>query len=282
MGQYLLFLKRFLKHKLATVGLGIIFFVFVIGIFGKFIAPFDPLSQDFTSLMIPPFTNHHYLGTDQLGRDILSRILCGTFYTLLIGVAITVVDLVIGGLLGMVAGFYGGYWDAIITRIVDITLSIPTIIFALVIASIGKPGLIGVIIAISAVGWRGFTRIVRGETLKIRNQEYIEAARASGASNFRILLKHVLPNLLPITMVYASLYIARAILTAAALSFLGLGIQPPTPEWGLLISSGRSYLDEAWWIATFPGLALMFTILGFNFLGDGLRDTLDPRLKGVI
>lgn len=278
----MLFLKRFLKHKLATVGLGIIFFVFVIGIFGKFIAPFDPLSQDFTSLMIPPFTNHHYLGTDQLGRDILSRILCGTFYTLLIGVAITVVDLVIGGLLGMVAGFYGGYWDAIITRIVDITLSIPTIIFALVIASIGKPGLIGVIIAISAVGWRGFTRIVRGETLKIRNQEYIEAARASGASNFRILLKHVLPNLLPITMVYASLYIARAILTAAALSFLGLGIQPPTPEWGLLISSGRSYLDEAWWIATFPGLALMFTILGFNFLGDGLRDTLDPRLKGVI
>lgn len=278
----MLFLKRFLKHKLATVGLGIIFFVFVIGIFGKFIAPFDPLSQDFTSLMIPPFTNHHYLGTDQLGRDILSRILCGTFYTLLIGVAITVVDLVIGGLLGMVAGFYGGYWDAIITRIVDITLSIPTIIFALVIASIGKPGLIGVIIAISAVGWRGFTRIVRGETLKIRNQEYIEAARASGASNFRILLKHVLPNLLPITMVYASLYIARAILIAAALSFLGLGIQPPTPEWGLLISSGRSYLDEAWWIATFPGLALMFTILGFNFLGDGLRDTLDPRLKGVI
>jgi len=278
----MIFLKRFLKHKLAAVGLVITFFVFVIGIFGEFIAPFDPLSQDFTSLMVPPFTNYHYLGTDQLGRDILSRILCGAFYTLLIGVAVTAIDLVIGGLLGMIAGFYGGYWDVIITRIVDITLSIPSLIFALVIASISKPGLIGVIIAISAVGWRGFTRIVRGETLKIKNQEYIEAARASGASNFRILLKHVLPNLLPITMVYASLFIARAVLTAAALSFLGLGIQPPTPEWGLLISSGRSYLDEAWWIATFPGLALMFTILGFNFLGDGLRDTLDPRLKGVI
>lgn len=278
----MIFLKRFLKHKLAAVGLAITFFVFVIGIFGKFIAPFDPLSQDFTSIMVPPFTNYHYLGTDQLGRDILSRILCGAFYTLLIGVAITAIDLVIGGLLGMVAGFYGGHWDAIITRIVDITLSIPGLIFALVIASIGKPGLIGVIIAIGAVGWRGFTRIARSETLKIKNQEYIEAARASGASDFRILLKQVLPNLLPITMVYASLFIARAVLTAAALSFLGLGIQPPTPEWGLLISSGRSYLDEAWWIATFPGLILMFTILGFNFLGDGLRDTLDPHLKGVI
>lgn len=277
-----MFFKRFLRHKLATVGLGIIAFVLFIGIFGKYISPFNALTQDFTSLMVPPFTHGHYLGTDQLGRDILSRIFSGAFYTLLIGIAITVIDLFIGGLLGMVAGYFGGYWDAIITRLIDITLSIPDIIFALVIASIGKPGLAGVIIAISAVGWRGFARIVRGETLKIKNQEYISASKACGASNFRILIKHVFPNLLSITMVYASLYIAKSILTAAALSFLGLGIQPPTPEWGLMISSGRSYIGEAWWIATFPGLALMFTILGFNFLGDGLRDTLDPRLKGVI
>lgn len=277
-----MFFKRFFRHKLATIGLGIIAFVLFIGIFGKYISPFNALTQDFTSLMVPPFTHGHYLGTDQLGRDILSRIFSGAFYTLLIGIAITVIDLVIGGLLGMVAGYFGGYWDAIITRLIDITLSIPDIIFALVIASIGKPGLVGVIIAISAVGWRGFARIVRGETLKIKNQEYISAARACGASDFRILIKHVFPNLLSITMVYASLYIAKSILTAAALSFLGLGIQPPTPEWGLMISSGRSYIGEAWWIATFPGLALMFTILGFNFLGDGLRDTLDPRLKGVI
>lgn len=277
-----MFFKRFLRHKLATVGLGIIAFVLFIGIFGKYISPFNALTQDFTSLMVPPFTHGYYLGTDQLGRDILSRIFSGAFYTLLIGIAITVIDLFIGGLLGMVAGYFGGYWDAIITRLIDITLSIPDIIFALVIASIGKPGLVGVIIAISAVGWRGFARIVRGETLKIKNQEYISASKACGASDFRILIKHVFPNLLSITMVYASLYIAKSILTAAALSFLGLGIQPPTPEWGLMISSGRSYIGEAWWIATFPGLALMFTILGFNFLGDGLRDTLDPRLKGVI
>jgi len=277
-----MFFKRFFRHKLATIGLGIIAFVLFIGIFGKYISPFNALTQDFTSLMVPPFTHGHYLGTDQLGRDILSRIFSGAFYTLLIGIAITVIDLVIGGLLGMVAGYFGGYWDAIITRLIDITLSIPDIIFALVIASLGKPGLVGVIIAISAVGWRGFARIVRGETLKIKNQEYISASRACGASDFRILIKHVFPNLLSITMVYASLYIAKSILTAAALSFLGLGIQPPTPEWGLMISSGRSYIGEAWWIATFPGLALMFTILGFNFLGDGLRDTLDPRLKGVI
>jgi len=277
-----MFFKRFLRHKLATVGLVIIAFVLFIGIFGKYISPFNALTQDFTSLMVPPFTHGHYLGTDQLGRDILSRIFSGAFYTLLIGIAITVIDLFIGGLLGMVAGYFGGYWDAIITRLIDITLSIPDIIFALVIASIGKPGLVGVIIAISTVGWRGFARIVRGETLKIKNQEYISASKACGASDFRILIKHVFPNLLSITMVYASLYIAKSILTAAALSFLGLGIQPPTPEWGLMISSGRSYIGEAWWIATFPGLALMFTILGFNFLGDGLRDTLDPRLKGVI
>ena len=276
------FFKRFLRHKLATIGLVIISFVLFISIFGKYIAPYNALSQDFTSLMVPPFTGNHYLGTDQLGRDILSRILSGASYTLFIGIVITVIDMIIGGILGMVAGYYGGYWDAVITRLVDITLSIPDIIFALVIASIGEPGLVGVIVAISAVGWRGFARIVRSETMRIKNHEYIAASRVCGASDFRILIKHIIPNLLSITMVYATLYIAKSILTAASLSFLGLGVQSPTPEWGLMISAGRSHIAEAWWIATFPGLALMFTILGFNFLGDGLRDTLDPRLRGFI
>lgn len=275
-------LKRFLRHKLGVTGLIIVVLVVVVGIFGGNIAPYDPIKQDYGSVMVPPLTKGHWLGTDQLGRDLFSRILHGARYTLIIGVAITAIEVVIGVLLGLTSGFFLGWWDTLVMRIVDITLAIPNLVFALVIASIQKPGLTSVIVAVGAVGWRGFTRIVRGETLKIRDQNYIEAARAFGATNLRILWKHILPNLLPIVIVYASLYIPSAILTAASLSFLGLGIQPPAPEWGLLIASGRSYIDEAWWIATFPGLALMFTVLGFNFLGDGLRDVLDPRLRRVI
>ncbi len=275
-------LKRFLRHKLGVIGLVMVVLVVLVGIFGESIAPYDPIKQDYRAIITPPFAKDHWLGTDQLGRDLFSRILCGARYTLIIGVAITAVEVLIGVLLGLTSGFFLGWWDTLVMRIVDVTLAIPNLVFALVIASIQKPGLTSVIIAVGAVGWRGFARIVRGETLKIREQDYIEAARAFGATNFRILWRHILPNLLPIVIVYASLYIPRAILTAASLSFLGLGVQPPAPEWGLLIASGRSYIDEAWWIATFPGLTLMFTVLGFNFLGDGLRDVLDPRLRRII
>lgn len=271
------FWKKFKRNKLALLGALIIVSVILIAVFAPFIAPYDPTVQNYDSLLSPPSLEHPF-GTDDLGRDLLSRVIFGARYTLLVGIGVVAIVAAAGSIMGFLAGFYGGRVDAFIMRIVDIMLAIPALVLALAIAGALGGGLWNVIIAIGAVGWTQFARLVRGEVLKIRESEYIQAARALGASDFKIIFQHVAPNMLAPVIVYTTLYIPSAILWAASLSFLGLGVQPPYPEWGALIANGRSYLSFAWWIATIPGGAIMITVLGFNFLGDGLRDALDPKM----
>jgi len=273
-------LKRLKRHKLATVGAVIIISLILIAILAPFICPYNPLKQNYDELLLPPSTKH-WLGTDDLGRDILSRIIHGSRYALLIGVAIVMIEMAIGVTLGLIAGYYGGIIDTAIMRFVDIMLSLPMLVLGLAIAGALGGGLLNVILAIGVIGWVEFSRLIRGEVLSVRASTFVEAARATGTSNFRILIRHILPNTVASIIVLATLMIPDAILTSAALSFLGIGAQPPTPEWGLILSSGRNYLSTAWWIATFPGLAIMLTVLGFNFFGDGLRDALEPKLRGI-
>jgi len=272
-------LKRLKRHRLATVGAIIIVLLILIAVSAPFVSPYDPLKQNYDELLLPPSTKH-WLGTDDLGRDMLSRIIYGSRYALLIGVAIVMIEMAVGVTLGLIAGFFGGFIDTVIMRFVDIMLSLPMLVLGLAIAGALGGGLLNVILAIGVIGWVEFSRLIRGEVLSVRASTFIEATRAIGTSNFRILIRHILPNTAASIIVLATLMIPDAILTSAALSFLGIGAQPPTPEWGLILSSGRNYLSTAWWIATFPGLAIMLTVLGFNFLGDGLRDALDPKLRG--
>jgi len=275
-------MRRLFRHKLGVLGLVTVMLVIALTITSFFWTPFDPFKQDYSVVMVKPGTHGHLLGTDQLGRDMLSRIMYGARYTLFIGLVITLLAVVVGTFLGVTSGYLGGVYDMAVSRFLDVIMAMPDIILALAIAATLKPGLISVIASVGAVGWRGFARLVRAETLKIKEQQYIEAAAAYGSGTGRIILKHVLPNLIPTIIVYSSLYTPVAILVAAALSFLGIGLQPPSPEWGLFISSGRTYLSFAWWISTLPGIFLMLLILGLNFLGDALRDALDPRLRGVL
>lgn len=267
---------RFLRNRLAVFGFIIVVAVILNALFAPLIAPYNPTKQNYNALLEPP-SSSHLMGTDPLGRDIFSRVVFGARYALLIGVAVVTIEAGIGLLLGLIGGFYGGLVDAMIMRLVDAILSIPVIILALAIAGALGGGLINMIIAIGIAGWSRFARLVRGSVLSVKEQPYIEAARSLGANDPEIIFRHILPNLIGPIIVYSSLYVPTAILWSAALSFLGMGAQPPTPEWGAIIADGRDYLSMAWWIATFPGVALMFTVLGFNFLGDGLRDALDPK-----
>jgi peptide/nickel transport system permease protein len=271
-------LKRLSKNKLAIAGLLIVVFLVILAVFAPFIAPYNPLKQDYNALFSAP-SLEHWLGTDMYGRDMLSRIIHGTKYALLIGVAVVTIQVVIGVPLGLIAGYYGGITESVIMRITDMMLAIPAMVLALAIAGFLGGGLRNVIIAVGAVGWRDYARLVRGEVLSVKKEPYVEAARASGGSNLHIILHHILPNVSASLIVYITLSIPSAILWAAALSFLGLGAQPPTPEWGSMLADGRSFLRRAWWIGTFPGLAIMFTVLGFNFLGDGLNDVLNPKTQ---
>lgn len=275
-------MRRLLRHKLGILGLLIVLSVIVLAIVGMFWTPYDPFEQNYEVLMVPPGTEGRLLGTDDLGRDILSRIMYGAHYTLFIGAVITGIAVFVGTLLGVTSGYIGGIYDMAISRFLDVIMALPDIILALAIAATLKPGLMSIIVSVGAVGWRDFARLARAETLKLKEQQYIEAARAYGLGVGGIIVKHVLPNLIPTIIIYSSLYTPVAILIAAALSFLGIGLQPPTPEWGLLIAQGRTYLSYAWWISTIPGIALMLLILGLNFLGDALRDALDPRLRGMV
>jgi len=269
----------FTRSKLALVGLFIVTVLIVVAACAPWIAPHDPLKHNYMHLMEPPSPSFP-LGTDNYGRGILSRIIYGAKYALLLGMAIVAIEGLIGVTLGLLAGYYGKTVEMVIMRITDVMLSIPAIVLALAVAGLLGGGLINVIIAVGVVGWRGYTRLVRSEVLSIKEEFYVEAARASGASNTGIILRHVLPNISTSIIVYMSLSIPSAILWAAGLSFLGLGAQPPTPEWGAMLSNGRDFMRRAWWMTTFPGLAIMFTVLGFNFLGDGLRDALDPKMAG--
>lgn len=263
-------------NKLALLGLLYVVGITVVAILAPVIAPYDPTAQNYEILNHPPSLEHPF-GTDNYGRDVFSRVIHGTRYALFLGLVIVGIQAIIGIGLGLIAGYYGGYTESVIMRIVDVSLSIPGIVLALAIAGMLGGGLMPLIIAVSLVGWRGFTRIVRGDVKSVMEENYIESAKAVGLSDFTIIMRYVLPNAAASIIVYATLTIPTVILWSAALSFLGMGVHPPTPEWGALIASGRGELQSAWWIATFPGLAIMTTIIAFNAVGDGLRDALDPK-----
>ncbi|MCK4682909.1 ABC transporter permease [Candidatus Bipolaricaulota bacterium] len=271
-------LRRFIKNRLAVIGLAIVTLIILLAVLAPVIAPYNPLQHDYDELLLSP-SFEHLMGTDDLGRDIFSRVIYGTRYALLIGVAVVVLELLIGASLGFIAGYFGGGLETVIMRGVDTVLAIPTLILAIAIAGAFGGGLWVMIIAIAVAGWGEFTRLVRAQVLSLKELTYVEAARAIGAGQARIIFNHIVPNSMGPVLVYTTLYMPTAILWSAALSFLGLGAQPPTPEWGAIIADGRAFISYAWWIATFPGLAIMVTTLGFNFVGDGLRDALDPKFE---
>ena len=271
-------LRRFIKNRLAVIGLAIVALIILLAVLAPVIAPYNPLQHNYDGLLLSP-SFEHLMGTDDLGRDIFSRVIYGTRYALLIGVAVVILELLIGASLGFIAGYFGGGLETVIMRGVDTVLAIPTLILAIAIAGAFGGGLWVMIIAIAVAGWGEFTRLVRAQVLSLKELTYIEAARAIGAGQARIIFNHIVPNSMGPVLVYTTLYMPTAILWSAALSFLGLGAQPPTPEWGAIIADGRAFISYAWWIATFPGLAIMVTTLGFNFVGDGLRDALDPKFE---
>ncbi len=271
-------LRRFLKNRLAVIGLAVVAFIVLLAILAPAIVPHNPLLHNYDELLLSP-SFEHLMGTDDLGRDIFSRVIYGTRYALLIGVAVVVLELLVGATLGFIAGYFGGVLETVIMRGVDTVLAIPTLILAIAIAGAFGGGLWVMIIAIAVAGWGEFTRLVRAQVLSLKELTYIEASRAIGTGRARIIFNHIVPNSMGPVLVYTTLYMPTAILWSAALSFLGLGAQPPTPEWGAIIADGRAFISYAWWIATFPGLAIMATTLGFNFVGDGLRDALDPKFE---
>jgi peptide/nickel transport system permease protein len=250
----------------------------LVALFAPWITSYDPVRQNYDELLQPPSLDHP-LGTDQYGRDLLTRIIFGCRYAVIIGVGVVCIQLLIGVTLGLAAGYYGGMLEMLIMRLTDVMLSIPSVVLGVTIAGFLGGGIQNVIIAVGAIGWRAYTRLVRAEVLSLKQETFVESARAVGCSQLRIILRHILPYTLGPVIAWSSLAVAIAILWAAALSFLGLGAQPPTPEWGAMLADGREYMMDAWWIATFPGIAIMITVLGFNFFGDALRNALDPKLE---
>ncbi len=247
-------------------------------IVGPFLVHYDPLAMDLDSLKLPP-GKAHLLGTDSIGRDVLSRVIAGARISLAVGITAAFLSLGIGIFFGLIAGYFGGRTDAVLSQVFDIFLAFPSLILAIGIGAVMPPGLTSAMLAITLVGWAGFARLVRGITLSLKEQTYIEASRALGAAPARILSRHILPNALPLLLVAGSLRVGGFILLEAALSFLGLGVQPPAPTWGSMISLNRAYISSAPWMVIFPGLAISITVISFNILGDFLRDKLDPRMQ---
>lgn len=272
------FLRQLLRSPSVILGAVIVFSLIVAAVFAPLIAPYDPIRQSFRIQLQPP-SPAHLLGTDEFGRDILSRILYGARWALFVGLLADTIALIAGVLLGLVAGYYGGWVDTVVTWLTDVMLAFPYLLLAMIVVAVLGPGITNAMIAIGIVYIPQYTRLVRGTVMSLREKEFVEAARCVGMSSPRILLRHILPNCVAPIIVMATLAIGWAIVETAGLSFLGLGAQPPTPEWGSMLSSGRTYMLSAWWIATFPGLAILVVVIGFNILGDGLRDTLDPYLR---
>ncbi|MDR7126700.1 nickel transporter permease [Pseudotabrizicola sp. 4114] len=280
LGQSYLAWLRMRRNPLAMVGLFIILVLLFVAAFAPWVATHDPLAQNLSQRLLPPGTAGHWLGTDDFGRDIWSRIAYGSRITLYIVTLVAVTAPVLGLLIGTVAGYFGGLTDQVLMRITDIFLAFPRLILALALVAVLGPGIENAVLAIALTAWPPYARVARAETLTVRTSDYIAAVRLQGAGSGRIIWGHVMPMCLPSVIIRVTLDMAGVILIAAGLGFLGLGVQPPTPEWGLMISSGRKFLFEQWWVATMPGLAIFIVSLGFNLLGDGLRDVLDPRSSG--
>jgi len=270
--------RRLRRSRAAIAGLVVVGSFAVAAMVAPLLAPHDPISQDLDARLLPP-SRQHLLGTDDLGRDLLSRIIYGGRVSLTVGVVSVGLALAVGAVLGLVAGFYGRWADSITMRAMDIMLAFPATLLAIFIVGIRGPGLNNAMLAIGVINIPIFARLVRGSVLRVRQEEFVDAARAIGSGHARIIGRHILPNTLAPIIVQATLGIGAAILEAAGLSFLGLGAQAPTPEWGAMLTNTREFLRDAPWAATFPGIAILLTVVGFNLLGDGLRDALDPRLR---
>jgi peptide/nickel transport system permease protein len=267
--------------RLNIVAVVIVGIVVLVAVFGVWVAPYPPNRIDLLQRLLPP-SGEHFFGTDDYGRDLFSRVLAGAWISLYVAAVILLASVAIGTILGIISGLMGGLTDEIIMRTTDLFLAFPALILAAAIAATLGPSLTHTMLALSTVFWPWYARLVRGQVLSLREREFILAARVAGASTGRIVFKHLLRNVFPLVIVQASLDVGYAILFTSSLSFLGLGAQPPTPEWGAMMTDARSFLEDYWWYPTFPGLALAFTVVGFNLLGDGLRDWLDPRLRGSL
>ena len=271
-------LRRLLRNKSAVVGLTVLLALVLVAIFAPYIVPYDPLKIEPGQALLSPSPDHLF-GTDQFGRDVFSRVVAGTYISLAVGLISVGIAVIFGVTIGLVSGYYGGKVDNFLMRLIDVMLAFPGILLALAIVSMLGPSLANLMVAVGVSSIPTYARLTRGSVLSAREELYVDAARSIGVRNRTILGRHLLPNVVAPIIVTATLGVGAAILWAAALSFLGLGSQPPTPEWGRMLSEGRQYLRDQWWISTFPGLAIMITVLASNLLGDGLRDTLDPRLK---
>lgn len=270
--------RSFKKNKIALIGMGIVVFFILLAVFAPLLAPYGINDQNL-SLRLQAPSKDHLFGTDDFGRDILSRVIYGARISLWVGFFSVLGSVIVGSLLGIIAGYYGRWVDGIISRVFDIMLAFPSILLAIGIVAVLGPSLQNALIAIAVINIPNFGRLIRSRVLSIKQEEYIMAARAIGMSDARILFHHILPNSMAPIIVQGTLAIATAIIEAAALGFLGLGAQPPNPEWGTMLASSKDFLTQAPWTMIFPGLAIMLTVLGFNLMGDGLRDALDPRMK---
>jgi peptide/nickel transport system permease protein len=268
--------KKALSNPLALAGFIIILLIFVLAMLAPFIAPYDPNEINVKALLLGP-SMQHWMGTDGLGRDVLSRMLHGGRISLLVGLVAVGISTLIGILLGAIAGFYRGWVDVLIMRLVDVMLSIPSFFLILAVIAFLTPSIINIMIVIGLTSWMGVTRLVRAEFLSLCEREYVMASRTLGARDYRLIFKHLLPNSLTPIIVSAVLGVAGAVLMESGLSFLGLGVQAPQASWGNILTDGKEYIQFAWWLSLFPGLAILITVLGYNLLGEGLRDALDPR-----
>jgi len=272
------FWRKFLRNRLALTGSLIVAALFILSLLSPWLAPYDPVGIDLKNILEPP-SARHWFGTDQLGRDVLSRMIWGAGISLKVGFVATGIAVMIGTLLGAVAGYYGKWVDAVIMRFVDIMLCFPTFFLILAVIAFLEPSIWNIMIIIGMTGWMGITRLVRADFISLKERDFVLAARAMGAGDLRIIFLHILPNAMTSILVATTLGVAGAILTESALSFLGIGVQPPTPSWGNILTAGKDNIDIAWWLSLYPGLAILITVLGYNLLGEGIRDALDPRLR---
>jgi peptide/nickel transport system permease protein len=274
---YQVFWKRFRKNRFAIAGVAVVFVLFALSFLAPYITPYGPHDLDLYHVLSPP-SAAHWFGTDDLGRDVLTRVIYGARISLLVGFVATGIAVIIGTILGLVSGYYSGWVDTMNMRFVDIMLCFPTFFLILAVIALIGQSIWYIMIIIGLTGWMGVARLVRAEVLSIREREYVMAIRALGASDSRIIFRHILPNALSPVLVSATLGVAGAILTESALSFLGIGVPPPTPSWGNILTSGKEYIEFAWWLTLYPGLAITVTVLAYYLVGEGIRDALDPRL----
>ena len=270
------FWPRLRRNRMAMAGLIVVLLLFAVSLMAPFLTPYDPSAINAWDVLQAPSWKH-WFGTDELGRDVLTRVLFGARISLKVGFVAVGITVLLGALVGLVAGYYGGWVDSLLMRCVDIMLCFPSFFLILAVIAFLNPSIWIIMAVIGLTGWMGVARLVRAEVLAIREMDYIMAARCIGCSDLRIILRHILPNALSPVLVAATLGVAGAILTESALSFLGIGVQPPTPSWGNILTSGKDYIEFAWWLSLFPGLAILVTVLAYNLLGEGIRDALDPR-----